>query len=227
MNILPNNYIGFAIEECNRYSIESKAIMTTCTLHKIPFTIIIHERFLKPYYIPVGSIKFIQKCLGKIIKPDYYPEYMKDYLGRKIWETDKWPLDQHVFIKPSDSFKRFSGRITNGRYKGKKNGPYICSEVVHFIDEWRYYILNGEVVFANWYIGEDNIEKEAPPFPITLDKSIYGTIDMGMTIDNKFLLVEVHEPFSCGWYGKMTHENCEIYAKWLAYGYDYLKRKNM
>lgn len=227
MSILPNNYTGFAIEDCTGHSIESKAIMIACILNKIPFCYIIHEKFLKADYIPVGSIKFTQKCLGRIIKPDYYPEYMSQYIGRKIWETDKWPLNERVFIKPSDISKRFSGRITNGKYKGKKKGPYICSEIVNFVDEWRYYVVNGEVVFANQYIGKNETEKEAPIFPISLDKSLCATIDMGITNDGRFLLIEVHEPYSCGWYGKMTPQNCEIYAKWLAYGYDYLKRQTL
>ena len=48
---------------------------------------------------------------------------------------------------------------------------------------------------------------------------------MGELDSGEIVLIEQQTPFSCGWYGKCTLENNAKYARWIAYGWDYLKKE--
>lgn len=173
--------------------------------------------------IPVGDIPWVQSVLEFEPKPDYYPYFMKDFLFRKVWESDTWPMISGIFIKPSDKPKRFQARITRGNYSGKKKPPYWCSEIIDFVDEWRYYVTDGQIVYAGWYDGKDiQHPKDPPELKVDIPTGWCGCIDMGMTSKGQFALVECAEPYSCGWYG--TYEEGEIYTQWLIAGYEYLMR---
>jgi hypothetical protein len=172
--------------------------------------------------IPAGSVEwFLEVTRWKVI-PDYYPEFLKPYLGRKIWRTDQWPMHGGVFVKPADKYKRFTGKITTGGYHGKKKGPYWCSEVVSFTNEWRFYVANGKVLYIGWYFGADD-DAMPPDLKIDWPDNYCGAVDFGTTPEGKLLLIEANEPFSCGWYGHISEGR--IYGKWLEIGYEYMKEK--
>jgi hypothetical protein len=173
-------------------------------------------------HIPTGSIQWVTSVLGYTPKQNNYPEFLRSVLGRHVWETMTWPLQPNIFVKPSDIPKRFEARITNGTYRGKKKPPYWCSEYIDFVDEWRYYVVNGVVIHAGWYDGF-NEEKNAPIFNETLIPVGWcGVIDMGMTSDGRFLLVEAGEPYAVGWYGSLR--DGELYSKFLIEGWKYLNK---
>lgn len=205
------------------HSKESQALLINCILHRLPYKKWSKEIPYDPFYIPSGSVEWFLEYTGWAIKPDYYPDFLKPLLGRKVWEQDKWPIGQKVFIKPSDKHKRFTGKITDGSYKGKKKGPYWCSEIVEFTNEWRYYVADGKVLFVGWYWGL-NDEAIAPAFDESIIPADFcGAIDMGTTKDGRYLLIEANEPFSIGWYGNLNQG--AIYSEFIERGYEYLKRK--
>lgn len=213
-------YKGFCLLKGD-YSIEAKKLGLFCTLGKIPL-IRVEKNITCPIdYVPCGSVEWCLFSLGKTLIPDYYPLWLSQYLYRKVWKEDKWPLGQKVFIKPSDVYKRFTGFETTGTYKKKKKGPFWCSEIVKFENEWRYYITNGKVICGEWYWGDEVNTPKAPDIShIHIPNEFCGTIDFGMMkvngiIPYKFTLVEVHHPFACGWYGDKT----ELYAQWLIDGW--------
>jgi len=198
---------------------ELMAISHYCCMKQIPCKSIQYSKKSTPTiedgFIPVGCIEWISRILGKTITPNYYPDFLRPHLNRNIWEADKWPLGEKVFIKPSDKHKRFTGFCTNGRYKGKKKGPYWCSDIIHFDNEWRYYVANGKVMTAEWYHGDEVNTPDAPSIDhIEIPKDYFGAIDFGM-YNGKLTLVEANEPFSCGWYGKDHFK----YAEWLTLGW--------
>jgi hypothetical protein len=166
-------------------------------------------------FIPAGTIDWVQDVLGFKPIPDFYPEFLKHLLYREVWQTDEWPLNEEVFIKPADVPKRFSAKRSCDEHE---EGPCWCSEIVNFKNEWRYYITYGEVVYAAWYDGIE--ECEAPELEIDIPSYWCGCIDMGILDTGEFALVEAGEPYSCGWYGHI-HEG-DIYADWLIDGYYYL-----
>jgi len=219
MNIDLKNYKGFAITETQ--SVESLALIQYCILKDIKYIIVNKKEKCPQDYVPSGSVEWCLKALGKEVKPDYFPYWTHDYLRRNIWYTDKWPLGKKVFIKPSDRYKRFTGFITTGTYSKKKKPPFVCSDIVKFKNEWRYYVSNGKILCGEWYWGDNINTPEAPKlFGIAkMPHDFCGTLDFGITTDSKFLLIETHHPFACGWYGK----NHEIYLQWLIDGWKYMQ----
>ena len=221
--MIPKNYSGFAIDFKYSSEVESRAIVLACTITDTPYRVVHNAQDVKPDEIPVGNIKFIQNILGYIVKPDYYPEYLSDYFHRKIWFTNDYPRE-NVFIKPSDEYKRFDGEVVTGEQK--HSGPFVCSEIINIVDEWRYYICKGEILYASWYdgIGEP---QDAPVLNIKFDKKLCCCLDFGLLDNCKVALIESQHPFSCGWYGKPSSDVCKIYAKWVAYGWDFMSKLNI
>jgi hypothetical protein len=213
-------YEGFILQREQKGSKENLAIHFSASYHKIPFKIVSNYKEVPSSWIPVGSVEWVEKILGKHFIPNYYPDFLKDYLNRKVWQTNEWPLGKIVFIKPADKCKRFTGFITNGGYRKKKKSPYWCSEVVKFDNEWRYYIANGKVLTGEWYAGDEVSCPDAPSLDIVFPSDFCGAVDMGL-IGDKMTLVEANEPFSCGWYGK----NHDLYTRWIVEGWADLQKR--
>lgn len=97
------------------------------------------------------------KRLGIEYSYDDYPECLKPYLHRKVWEDElgnirkeifaEGYLKNPIFIKPKDSLKKFTGFVLEtindlSNCKGAGNQTKIwCSEPVSFEDEYRCYFL--------------------------------------------------------------------------------------
>jgi hypothetical protein len=208
---------GFAIQK-GYIGKEDLALTCYCAMNRIEYKRVITPQEIPEGFIPCGSVEWCMKILGQEIVPDYYPNFLKEYLGRKVWETDKWPLGNKVFIKPSKTYKKFTGFITNGGYRGKKKGPYWCSEIVHFENEWRYYVSQGKVLTGEWYSGDEINCPDAPSIEhVEFPEGFCGAVDFGM-VGNRLELVEVNHPFACGWYGNKH----ELYAEWLSNGWQYM-----
>ena len=170
----------------------------------------------------VGSVEWCERFLPPVT-PDYYPEYLQPWMFRLWGVCNKWPLGKRLFIKPADSYKRFTGLVTNGGYKGKKRGPYVWSQPVTFEQEWRYYVSDGDVVTTGWYNGHDE-EEPAPPLPFLFPK-VCGAFDFGRLDTGQLALVEAHHPYACGWYGEFSKH--KAYVTWLIRGWEYInERKN-
>lgn len=198
---------------------EEISIHNVCVMEKIPYTIIQNYRAFPENYIPVGSVEWVMRIFGRNIIPNYFPDFVSPLLSRKVWKTDKWPLEGNIFIKPAEVYKKFTGFIKKKGYKGKKSGPYICSDVVTFVDEWRYYICNGIILVAEWYDGQ-NENSIAPILNIQIPPNYCCALDVGMLESGKVEVIECHHPFACGWYGKT---GAKEYAKWLAHGWKWIK----
>ena len=175
--------------------------------------------------VPLGSVAFVEMKLGKQT-PDYYPEWTKSAWHREIG-IDNVTGDK-VFIKPSDTYKRFDAFKT---YKFltetiNKYEPVIASGVVCFVDEWRYYVANGKILCSWWYDGSDvtcEIDPNGPSeLPFDIPEDFCGAIDMGYLDTGEFALVEVQHPYAIGWYG--DHNDDKNYIKFLAEGWEYLTK---
>lgn len=217
--------IGFALQSCNKNGRgglprEETAIVSYSILNRIPYKFYNRYQDVPEGFIPCGSVKWCENFLSKEkTVPNYYPDFLNDYLFRKVWRADKWIMDKGIFIKPADKHKRFTGFITLGGYKKKKKGPYWCSEVVHFINEWRYYIADGKILTGEWYSGDEINTPDAPELKINIPENFCGAIDFGMLDTGELALIENNGPYACGWYGK----NDKLYAEWLIKGWKSLQ----
>jgi hypothetical protein len=207
----------FAIQKSRVHYKEEMAILQYAIINKIPYKFCKKKENVPINYIPVGSVEWCSNFLDSSnITPNYYPEFLNKYLHRKIWRTNKWP-SENVFIKPADRYKRFAGFVINKDNK-KKRGPFWCSEVVDFVNEWRYYIASGEIIAAEWYKGDES-EPDPPELDITFDSNYCAALDFGELSTGEIALIEAQLPFACGWYGK----DYKIYAKWIIVGWNYIK----
>lgn len=212
---------GFALA-IGDTSIEASRLTMFCHLNDIKLIRLNRNYGLSDDWIPCGSVEWCEIILGKKIAPDYYPEWLQSHLYRKVWIADKWPL-QKVFIKPADRYKRFTGKVTTGEYKGKKKPPYWCSDIVQFTNEWRYYVSNGRILCFGWYSGDEINTPDAPEIKIDIPSDFCGAIDFGTLSSGELALVEVNHPFACGWYGNRDQDH--LYFQWLIDGWKYMKRR--
>lgn len=178
----------------------------------------------------VGSVEFVEQYIGQKT-PNYYPEFLSGYFKRIIWTAESlnglW-CDSFLFIKPADKHKRFESKRLDGF--GSENmmekyeweiGPYWCSEIVSFKEEWRYYVANGEVLAAHWYQGKEE-EIEAPfSFLRLIDwpEDFCGAVDFGRLDNGEIALVENNLPYACGFYGPSSEG--KIYGEWLQKSWNY------
>lgn len=212
----------FAIQYNERSSKETVAIIQHCIMEKHPCIMIHDINKIPEDHIPVGSVEYCLKALKRNVTPDYYPKFLRKYLYRDIYETNEWPLGKRVFIKPSDKYKRFTGFITNRRYGKKKRGPYWCSSVVEFVNEWRYYVADGKILTGEWYWGDEINTPDAPVLNIDIPSDYCGAIDFGTLKTGELALVEANHPFACGWYGM----DYKIYVEWIVKGWKYMLTNN-
>jgi len=213
-------YDGFVLTKGDT-SPEAVSLSIFCLLNSIPLIYIPQNQIIPHNYIPCGGVEWCEQTLGKHITPDYYPEWASEYLYRKVWLEDKWILEKKLFVKPADRYKRFNGFITTGTYKQKKKGKLIWSEIIHFDNEWRYYISHGIVLTSGWYSGDDVNTPNAPELNINIPKEYCGALDFGMT-NHGLTLIESQHPFACGWYG--PKEQDYLYFQWLIEGWIYMKK---
>ena len=193
----------------------------------------------RPHIVLVGTVEWIDNYFinyyNSTFVPDYYPHWTKSIWHRKIAHGREGLKGvRRQFIKPSDKYKRFDPYIISLQNNGTAgpleelyfaNGPFVCSEVVEFVNEWRYYISNGEVLASWWYQGdEEDSEKDpnGPKFPIDIPKDYCGAVDLGILTTGELALVEAHHPYSIGWYGDNTQRDREVYIKFLEDGWKYL-----
>lgn len=174
--------------------------------------------------IPVGTVEFVEEIIG-IQKPDYYPQFLSPFFHRKIW-LEESKIKEACFIKPADRHKRFEAKVYSPidsclRWVREENkGPYWCSEIVQFDNEWRYYVANGQILASYWYQG--NNEREAPDMDIMFPADFCGAVDFG-ACNGEMTLVENNLPYACGWYG--PYSEGKVYGEWLEKGWKFMLDK--
>lgn len=152
-----------------------------------------------------------------------YPVELNSFLGRQIKQIQLKDLRNEalpVFIKPVEE-KTAPGIVVNSwadlwEYErlGQDTEIY-CSEIVHFVSEWRCFLLYRHIVGIHFYYGDPNTEcdwdiitsavKAFPNMPSGC------ALDFGVTDDGHTLLIEMNDGFSLGTYGL----DATLYARLL------------
>lgn len=180
-----------------------------------------------------GYIGDVWKALDKIgvprPSPFDYPERLRPFLGRKVWQgTCKDALalyEQKLFVK-SVHQKLLTGFAFTGAYRDKirlagipDEEPMWFSEVVDFVSEYRCFVLRGEVLDARRYKGDWSkaidrqvVEAAVAAWP---EAPAAYTLDMGVTSEGHTLLVEVNDGFAMGCYGLSPNYYAQMLeARW-------------
>jgi len=155
-------------------SIESQCLILYANEYKIEYRFFSNPLDVPNGWVAYGSVDWVEKALRIKIAPNYYPDFLAHWIKRNIWCQDNWSVDSKIFIKPADINKRFTGFVTSGTWRGKKKGPFWCSDIVIFTNEWRYYVSNGKVVSAKWYAGT-NKNIPAPELDIEWPETFCGS----------------------------------------------------
>ena len=174
------------------------------------------------------------KRLGIEYSYNDYPESLKFYLHRKVWEDElgnirreifaEGYLKNPIFIKPKDKLKRFTGFVLEtvddlANCKGAGNQTKVwCSEPVVFVDEFRCYFKKGTKPVIGCYRKSFN-ESNRIKVQQFLNSLILGrefpdafALDLGTLSTGEVALVEMNDAFSLGLYKGCSPD---FYAKCL------------
>ncbi len=174
-----------------------------------------------------SDVKVALEQLGVKLTPLDYPDELLPFMGRKIWKSTLFTItshaeDWHVFVKPVEDVKRFHGTVLDKSEDLIKLGGGLedidvwCSQKVHFISEWRLWVLEGEIVGLKPYKGRWDVFPDAE----VLKKAVAAyrsapagyALDFGVTDDGRTLLVEMSDGYGLAAFGLKA----PIYMKILA-----------
>ena len=142
-----------------------------------------------------------------------YPDQLTDFLGRRIWTTTLQKLCEErlpVFIKPIEE-KKAPGLVVHALSDLQEDygllGPdtqVYCSEPVHFVSEWRCYLVYGKIVGLKFYDGDQSQECDRAIIDAAVraypDMPAGCSLDFGVTDDGRTLLIEMNDGYSLGVY---------------------------
>jgi len=173
-----------------------------------------------PDSVPIGDVEFCERVMAHHgyarPVPDFYPGFLSGFMYRtwdRICVTGSEFLTCPMFVKSGDGYKVGVTGCQHANYRLPRGIVYL-SEPVAFVQEWRYYVANGEVLATGWYDGNDD-DEPAPVLPIDWPKTFCGAVDFGRLADGRIALVESHHPYACGWYG----DDSEMWVLWLIDGW--------
>lgn len=189
-----------------------------------------HQEAFTLGYMPVGSVEFVRRAmdLAGITEPENlsYPPGCEPYAKRKIWKsTTERALNMTGtrFIKSAQT-KLFTGFVLDSdcgamglnnhdqlQYNAlcclPSGTPVWISEPVQWVSEYRYYVMDSEVI---GYARYDQDESDAVPEP---DISIVHrcienlaishpyALDMGVLASGETAFVETNDAWAIGLYG--------------------------
>lgn len=244
------NYLQF--NDKGRFEPEEQALANYFDSSKQPYKGFYKKHFLREKFqitkddFISGDIDVMFHAMKKLgIEYSYndYPESLKPYLHRKVWEDElgnirreiftEGYLKNPIFIKPKDKLKRFTGFVLEtvedlANCKGAGNQTKVwCSEPVVFIDEFRCYLKKDTKPVIGCY-KEDFNESNRIKVQQFLNSLILGrefpvafALDLGILSTGEVTLVEMNDAFSLGLYKGCT---LSFYAKCLIERWNELKR---
>lgn len=194
--------------QSNMMAREQIAIINSCPLLGVDW---ISSLEAKEGYVPVGTVEYCEPVFGE--QPEvkgFYPHFLNPWIRRRIClACGGLRLDRHAFVKCATRWKgdMYAQVIRNGSELFQ--GRWYISEVVDFVQEWRYYVADGELITTGWYDGIDE-DEPAPHIDADWPAGFSGAVDFGRLDNGRLELVEAHAPFGCGWYG----DDPELFAIW-------------
>lgn len=176
--------------------------------------------------VPIGSVDFVTNFVqqfnsGFKFKPKNIPKLLltDEFCGRDVYNVKVngiVKLKNDKFVKSNDIIKFSDNGVKN---EISVDGNYQISELVDIVSEYRCFIKNGKLVGVKHYCGDF---KQFPNIN-TIDKMIetYNdapcayTLDIGILSDNRTVMIEVHDFFSCGLYGFSEYNILPfMYTQW-------------
>ena len=177
--------------------------------------------------IVIGGMLVMEHALRQYgIEPETYnyPEALTEYLGRRVWTIRLRNLGKEslpFFIKPVIE-KAAAGTVIRtwddmSEYESlDPETELLCSDVVHFVSEWRCFVRYGKIIGVQHYRGDRTVlcDRAVLQDAVRKDPDLPAgcCLDFGVTDDDRTLLVEMNDGYALGCYGLPAEE----YAKLLA-----------
>jgi hypothetical protein len=220
------NKQGFCLQKETRNSPEQRTVRFSSIQYDYQELGISELRFSNSDAIPIGSVEFVQEFarIHGIPVPTFdisYPQVLWRYLKRTIRLGYFIDASPNEFVKPRET-KLFTGGI-RAQLEEIPNNPHIScwiSEPIDLKHEFRFYILNREVV--GWAQYDDHREDGIPNIGF-VKNIIYDfgdsqpagyAIDLGETSSGEFVLIEINDGWALGFY-QWGHIFPENYVKLL------------
>ena len=159
---------------------------------------------MKTGYTPIGSVEFVQEYL-KInhnidILPINIPKELFNFCRGKIINGTEKDIIGEKFVKSNDKIKDFT-EITNKAPVGN----YQISELIEIVSEWRCFVYNNKLVGLQNYSGDFTTFPDIEYINNVIEKyksaPIAYTLDVAIKDDMTTTIIEIHDFFSCGFYG--------------------------
>ena len=179
----------------------------------------------------IGDIvRGVEKMGESMPKTIDYPESLKNFLGRKIWQSTLGEVrnsTNKVFIKPVEH-KLFTGFVFDCSWPSRKRVVTIpddtavwVSECIEMDSEYRCIILYGEIIDVRRYKGDwskvpdrEVVENAVKCFEDSGEAPACYTLDFAVNSIGT-MLVEANDGFSFGHYGmsSVAYATC-LAARW-------------
>lgn len=187
----------------------------------------------------VDQVEFALNKFGIKVNNINYPDVLKKYLGRNIWEDtinhincnpELWP----VFVKPVKD-KVFTGLVIRdtkdliGCGRCGANEPVLCSDVVNFVFECRGFIYYDKMIDLRPYRGDwkymknmdtDLIDKAVQDFATWEGRPNACSLDFGVTDDGRTLLIEQNSAYALGCYGLQSIDYAKLISAYISQVFD-------
>jgi len=180
--------------------------------------------------LPVGSVEYVRQAmdLAGIKAPEFscYPAVLGRHMHRKIWRSSEVPGGMaRVFVKPASLTKAFNGFV---HIAGQDERDYDdhdreqlaalrrhspvpelwASEPVTWLCEWRYYVMDDQIIGRARYDADGADDAPAPDLAVIQDcisllspSSAYA-LDAGVLDTGETACVETNDGWSVGLYGR-------------------------
>lgn len=181
---------------------------------------------LAPDTLVAGYVPAVLGALNQLgvpaPEPNDYPASLRSHLHRRVWESTVGEVaalvhdgrSRGAFVKPKGRVKHFTGLVIDAPsdlwHLGNTSHrqPVLCSEVVTWRSEYRYFVVRGSIVGARRYAGDaavlpdEQVVRAAVDSLLASGEAIAGFgIDFGVLASGETALVEMNDGFSLGSYG--------------------------
>lgn len=184
--------------------------------------------------VVVGGVDTVRDALARLgVAPQHItlPLSLRRFAYRRIWESTVAELLESsafpVFVKPLLDDKTFTGRVVTSCDDFESlilsrpdqptlpdDFPLLCQEPVHFLSEWRCFVIRGAVVGTSHYRGDPLNFPD--PATITACLAAYTdapagfSADFGVLESGETALVEINDGYALGHGGLIGRAYAEL-----------------
>ena len=187
--------------------------------------------YLRPDYVPIGSVDYVLAWLEQMgvtdVAPLNIPRKLWKYCRRDVTIDYCTNINGHWMLKDCDKIKAdYNGEAYFNGDGGKDKKYFLTRWVDNINSEWRVFVFNQKIQSIKCYSGDELVIPDKlyiEEIVQNYDKRCY-TLDVMVYNDGKTTdIVELHDFFACGLYGFDDYR--VLLLMWTSTIKDMLKQK--